>query len=135
MMGSVTRRFVAICVAAVLAVGCSPSHDKASVITGFIEPCVGTALRRPPYAAGTVTALRGVHRLRRIGPGEQQVVLPTDVIARQHVAKNQRYRFVLSPGRYVLTATYDESGAGRTFVDLNVPAGARMRTDLPNLCK
>ena len=29
------------------------------------------------------------------GPGEQQVVLPTDVVARQHVAQNQRYRFVL----------------------------------------
>lgn len=112
----------------------SSTHAESSVVTGFIEPCVGIALHRPPYAAGTVTALRGVERLRPIRPGEQQVVLPTDVIARQHVAQNQQYRFELSPGRYVLAATYD-NGGGRTFIDVNVRAGVRMHTNLPSFCK
>jgi hypothetical protein len=136
-MGYMARRFVSVCVAAVVVAGCSSSstHAKSSVVTGFIEPCIGSARYRPPYAAGTVTALRGVERLRSIRKGEQQVVLPSDVIARQHVAENQRYRFVLPPGRYVLAATYDVSGDGRTFVDLNVPTGARMQTNLPNHCK
>ena len=133
------RGFVAICVA-VLLVGCSSSsrHAETSVVTGFIEPCVGA--RRsgpnpaPPYPAGTVTALRGVERLVRVGPGEQRVVLPTDVTARQHVIENQRYQFELSPGRYVLAATYDE-GNMRSFLDLTVPADAQLHANLPNLCK
>jgi hypothetical protein len=137
-MGYVKGGFVAICVA-VLAVGCSSSstHAESSVVTGFIEPCIGItphrAPNRAPYSAGTVTALRGVERLVPVGPGEQHVVLPTDVTARQHVIQNQRYRFRLSPGRYVLTADYDHGG--RTFLALYVPAGAQLHTNLPNLCK
>jgi hypothetical protein len=112
----------------------SSTHTESGVVTGFIEPCVGLALHRPSYAAGTVTALRGVEHRRPIGQGEEQLVLPTDVVARQHVAQNQRYQFELSPGRYVLAATYDV-GNMRSFIDVNVRAGERMHINLPNLCK
>ena len=35
---------------------------------------------------------------------------------------------------YVLTATYDDGGS-RTFIDVNVRAGAQMHINLPDLCK
>lgn len=104
-------------------------------MTGFIEPCVGVSSHRMPYAAGTVVALRGVERLRPIRAGEEQVVLPTAVAARQHVNQNQRFRFVLAPGPYVLVATYAESGAGRTFLDLRVTSGATVQQNLRDICK
>jgi len=138
MMGYMRRQLLAVCVA-VLAAGCSSSstHADSSVVTGFIEPCTGiTPYHAPnpvPYPAGTVTALRGTERLVPVGPGEQHVVLPTHITARQHVIQNQRYRLRLPPGRYVLTADYDHGG--RTFLDLNVSAGAQLHTNLPNLCK
>ena len=113
----------------------STTRAASSVVTGFIEPCVGIALRPLPYAAGTVTALRGVERLRPIGPGEQQVVLPTDVVARQHVDQNEPYRFELSPGRYVLVATYDDGGNVQPFAAVNVRAGVQVHTNLSPGCR
>jgi uncharacterized membrane protein len=82
-----------------------------------------------------VVALRGVERLRPIRPGEQKVILPTDVVARQHVNENGRYQFELAPGRYVLAATYDAGSAGRTFLDVSVPSGAMLQRNLPDVCR
>ena len=113
----------------------STPHTKSSVVTGFIEPCVGKIRRTLTYAAGTVVALRGVERLRPVRPGEQKVILPTDVVARQHVNENGRYRFELAPGRYVLAATYDAGFAGRTFLDVSVPSGATLQRNLPDVCR
>lgn len=110
----------------------------AGFVTGFIEPCVGIGVPHGstlPFAAGTVTVLRGVERLRPVGPGEQQVILPTVVVARQHVNKDQAFHFVLAPGRYVVVGIYDEPGAGRTLFDVTVPPRMTLHHNLPDLCK
>lgn len=94
-------------------------------------------MRRFPFAAGTVTALHGVERLQQTGPGAYRTVFPTDVAARQHVNKDQAFRFVLGPGRYVVTGTYD--GYGRIpqmSFDVTVPPiGATLHENLRSFCK
>jgi hypothetical protein len=102
-------------------------------ITGYIDPCEGTNAGLP-YAAGTVTALRGRETWKPDGPGTWRLQLPATVAARQHVAENHHYYFHLAPGQYVLVARYDRGNA-MSFLDVSVAAGRVLHRDLPNLCK
>ncbi|MGO9875423.1 MAG: hypothetical protein ACLPVY_16660 [Acidimicrobiia bacterium] len=104
-------------------------------MTGFIEPCVGIARGRLPFAAGTVSASRGVERTQRVSPDGYRTVLPTDVGACQHVNENQAFRFVLAPGRYVVTGIYDRGGRPQTFFDVTVLPRMTVHRNLPDLCK
>lgn len=127
---------VCICIGVVLVVGCSSAKSGATgAVTGFIEPCVGTASHRVPSAAGTVIASRGVGRLQPVTGGEPQIAPNNNVAARQHVNKNQAYRLVLAPGPYVLTASYDESGVPETFFAVTVAPGATLHRNLGTTCK
>ena len=104
-------------------------------VTGYIDPCegilIGTGL---PYAAGTVTALRGRETWKPGGDGTYRLQLPPTVAARQHIAQNRKFYFDLAPGRYVLVARYDRGNA-MTFLDVSIVAGRVLHRDLPNLCK
>ncbi len=102
-------------------------------ITGYIDPCEGTNVGLP-YAAGTVTALRGRETWKPDGPGTWRLQLPATVAARQHVAENHQYYFDLAPGQYVLVARYDRGNA-MSFLDVSIAAGRVLHRDLPNLCK
>jgi len=138
------RRVFGACVvsAALVVTGCSSgksSVTRTGVVTGFIEPCVGVPLighrqHPPPYAAGTVTARRGVEGVRPV-PGGDVPSIPTDVVARQQVGKNQPFRFVLTPGTYVLAATFDGSGIPQTFLQTTLPPGVTLHRNLPNVCR
>ena len=48
-----------------------------------------------PYAAGTVTALRGRETWKPDGPGTWRLQLPATVAARQHVAEDHQYSLIL----------------------------------------
>jgi hypothetical protein len=115
-------------------------------VTGYIDPCEGMgigmryAARTLPYAAGTVTALRGSQTWKLVR-GESnatyqtyRLVLPAAVAARQHVSQNRRFSFELPPGDYVLVGRYDD-GSGTTYLDVTIAAGRVLHRDLPNLCK
>jgi hypothetical protein len=86
-----------------------------------------------PYAAGTVTALRGRETWKPDGPGTSRLQLPATVAARQHVGENQRFSFDLAPGQYVLVARY-QNGNAMSFLDVSIAAGRVLHRDLPNLC-
>jgi hypothetical protein len=102
-------------------------------VTGYIDPCEGVNVGLP-YAAGTVTALRGRETWKPDGPGTWRLQLPATVAARQHVAEDHQYSFDLAPGQYVLVARY-ERGNAMTFLDVSIAAGRVLHRDLPNLCK
>jgi hypothetical protein len=103
-------------------------------VTGYIDPCEGIPIARSPYAAGTVTALRGRETWKPAGHGTWRPQLPAAVAARQHVGENQKFYFDLPPGRYVLVARYDRGNA-TTLLDVSIAAGRVLHRDLPNLCK
>lgn len=102
-------------------------------VTGYIDPCEGinTGL---PYAAGTVTALRGQATWEPAGDRTYRLQLPATVAARQHVGQNRKFYFHLAPGRYVIVARYDRGNA-MTFLDVSIVAGRVLHRDLPNVCK
>jgi hypothetical protein len=102
-------------------------------ITGYIDPCEGINVGLP-YAAGTVTALRGRETWKPDGPGTWRLQLPATVVARQRVAENHQYYFDLGPGQYVLAARYDRGNA-MSFLDVSIAAGRVLHRDLPNQCK
>lgn len=130
------RRIVGALITAAIAVGCSGSA-KSGVVTGYIAPCigaVGSGSAVPPYAAGTVTALRGKTQLRKVADGYQEV-LPTAVARRTHVKTNEAFRLKLAPGDYVLVGAYDQPGAGTTLLSVTVRDGETLRRNLPDSCK
>jgi hypothetical protein len=125
-----------VCVSVLVFAGCS-STSKDSAVTGYIEPCVGARIvgaSALPHAAGTVTALRGRERLRKVADGFQQV-LPTSVAARVHVDENQPFRLKLAAGDYVLVGSYDDRGSGTTYLSLTLPRHTTLHRNLPNICK
>jgi hypothetical protein len=103
-------------------------------VTGFIEPCEGLPIPAAPYAAGTVTAIQGEQTYRQIAPGAYQMVLPTTIVARQRVGRNQRFDLDLSPGHYVLVAKYDGPGNASSFLDVQITVGTTFEVNMPNLC-
>jgi hypothetical protein len=109
-----------------------PLTARTGGVTGYIDPCeaISTGL---PYAAGTVTALRGQETWEPAGDGTYRLQLPATVAARQHVGQNQKFYFDLAPGRYVLVARYDR-GIAMTFLDVSIVAGRVLHRDLPDLC-
>lgn len=116
--------------------GCS-GESKTSVVTGYIEPCVGSVARgarTPPYAAGTVTALRGKTGLRKVADGYQEV-LPTSVARRVHVNENQPFQLQLPPGDYVIVGAYDDHDSGTTSLSLTLAPRTTLHRNLPDICK
>lgn len=82
-------------------------HSRA-VVTGGIAWCDGLGVDHDPqhrYMAGTVTVLKGQIRVSR-SPGKNGMTIPTQVIDRETVARNRKYRFELPPGHYVLSAHF-----------------------------
>jgi len=106
---------------------------RVGMVAGYIDPCEGV-ITGLPYAAGTVTALRGRETWKPDGQGTYRLQLPVSVAARQHVGQNQRFQFDLTPGRYVLVARYDRGNA-MSFLDVSITAGRLLHEDLPNQCK
>lgn len=111
----------------------APLTAHTGEVTGYIDPCEGVNVGLP-YAAGTVTALRGTETWKPDGPGTWRLQFPADVAARQHIGENQEFNFDLAPGRYVLVARYDRGNA-MSFLDVSIAAGRILHRDLPNLCK
>lgn len=109
-------------------------------VTGYIDPCEGIDIGLP-YAAGTVTALRGRQTWKLVASESNRtyqtyrLVLPAAVAAREHVSQNQTFSFDLAPGRYVLVGRYDDGGGGATYADVTIAAGTVLHRDLPDLCK
>jgi hypothetical protein len=102
-------------------------------VTGYIDPCEGINIGLP-YAAGTVTALRGQQTWEPVGDGTYRLQLPPTVVARQRVGENQKFYFDLAAGRYVIVARYD-TGNVMTFLDVSIVVGRVLHRDLPNVCK
>jgi hypothetical protein len=101
-------------------------------VTGYIDPCEALTAGLP-YAAGTVTALRGQETWEPAGDGTYRLQLPATVAARQHVGQNRKFYFDLAPGRYVIVARYDRDNA-MTFLDVSIVAGRVLHQDLPDVC-
>jgi hypothetical protein len=133
-MKSVWRTAPLILAVLVAATACS-SSSKSTVVTGYIEPCVGAATHAEPHAAGTVTALRGTERLVRVSADELRTVLPKEVVARTHTSGIKPFELRLPPGDYVLVGTYDAFPTTTTRLSLRVPPSTTLQRDLPNLCK
>jgi len=111
----------------------APRPARTGGVTGYIDPCEGLPIQGLPYAAGTVTALRGRETWKPDGPGTSRLQLPATVAARQHVGETQRFTFDLAPGQNVLVARY-QNGNAMSFLDVSIAAGRVLHRDLPNLC-
>lgn len=106
-----------------------------AVVIGGIDRCdaIGTKVG-PRYMAGTVTVLRGPVMRPRKNHGDFTNTLPRDVVAKQTVATNGTYRFVLAPGRYVLIAHFPPPANYAPLTQIRIEAGAWARVDIPNEC-
>ena len=71
---------------------------------------------------------------RPSSPGVQQLVFPEHVVAEQHVTTNGSFRFVLSPGSYVLRAHYATAGSVTPFKEVVLGPGTIVTADIPNMC-
>ncbi|MGH2447486.1 MAG: hypothetical protein ACRDFS_02625, partial [Chloroflexota bacterium] len=106
------------------------------VIVGGISPCVGLPIYHGPrYAAGVVTVFRGRIRREHMRSGGYRWSYPTHVVARQRVRTNGTYRFVLSPGWYVLEARYLRPSNMHPFTRVKLHRGAIVHRGIPDLCK
>jgi uncharacterized membrane protein len=81
-----------------------------------------------------VDVLQGQLTWRTTSPGNQQVVYPTSVVGEQSVTTNGSYRFVLSPGNYVLRAHYASSVNFTPWKQIVLMSGATVKADIPNMC-
>lgn len=113
----------------------APLPARTGAVTGFIDPCEGIAIPGAPFAAGTVVVLRGKQTSRETAPGVYQVVLPSAVVGREHVGKDQPFDFELAPGSYVLVATFDTGGNARGMLDVHITGGTVLQQNIPNACK
>ncbi len=108
------------------------------IVTGGIVPCSGLPPSMvhglPRYAAGTVAVLQGKLRWEKWSNGVRHLIFPRHVVAKATVKVNQKYRFLLGPGPYVLTARLPRSNV-RPFVQIDVPEGKDMHVNIPNMCK
>ncbi len=135
-MGLVRRALSLAACLGCLVVGCTHVSNSGT-LTGFIDPCVGaiaTGRPMPPYAAGTVVALRGDVQLRKV-PGGEQELLPTSVASRVHVDEGHAFRLRLSPGRYVVVGYLDNSGDTRVTLPVTIARGESLHRNLPTSCK
>jgi hypothetical protein len=106
-----------------------------AVVTGGIIPCAGIPDPNGPYyAAGTVTVLGGQVTWQNNGQGYLADVLPTRVVARERVAMNGTYLFVLEPGQYVLEAQFPPPSNVLPYTVVTVSAGDNLSVDIPNMC-
>jgi hypothetical protein len=114
----------------------SPPPPGQAILIGGITPCQGLPIPNGPrYSAGVVDVLKGQVTWRTTAPGTQQAVFPESVVAEQRVATNGSYRFVLSPGSYVLRAHYNATPANSTpWMQVILVSGTTVRADIPNSC-
>ena len=106
------------------------------LVVGGIDACFGVPPRRNPgFVAGTVTVLRGTVTTVPESGGITKLVLPTEQVASSPVAAHHRYRFVLTPGAYVLRAKYSGITSNmEPWVSVTAVAGRLTRQDIPNEC-
>ena len=103
--------------------------QTSSVVTGFIEPCLGRG-KLVPTAAGTVTVYHLSPTSTEPSPR------PSEFVGREHVKKDQPYRFSLAPGNYyTLKVTFDDSTV-RTppLAIFKAVPGATLHFNTGNLC-
>jgi hypothetical protein len=128
---------------ALLTIGCNASPPPSAtprvptdqaIVSGGILPCKALPVSGGPrFAAGFVEVLKGQMTSRPSSPGIQQLVFPELVVTEQHVATNGSYRFVLSPGSYVLRAHYSTPGI-TPFKEVVLAPGSAVTADIPNMC-
>ena len=87
----------------------------------------------PGYAAGTVVVLRGTVTWKPVSTGVTKSVFPTETVTAAVTPKGDEYRFILSPGPYVLVAYY-ATPAPMSWVSVSVAAGHTTRQDIPDRC-
>jgi hypothetical protein len=112
------------------------SPRSVGTAVGHIDACSG--LPEPTrYVGGTVVALRGRIRYRRLTEGVSKEVLPTDVVARQIVPAGREYHFTLPPGSYIIDLRLYEHHRSNvdTHVSVLVRSQQTVHADLPNNCK
>lgn len=117
--------------------GCSaasPLPGRDGQVVGGIAACTGAReLHRPGFVAGTVRVLRGTVSETPTQANGDTTVLPTDQVASAHVAKLQKYRFTLKPGRYVLVAHYARSNIV-SWVAVLIRTGKVTNQSIPTPC-
>jgi len=111
-----------------------PAGD--GLVVGGIDVCNALGIRTiHGFMAGTVKVLRDTVTLVPEPGGTTKQVLPSDQVASSTVAKNQKYRFTLPNGSYVLSVKYGGPGAYAPFVAVVVRPGRVSKQNIPNLCK
>jgi ribose/xylose/arabinose/galactoside ABC-type transport system permease subunit len=110
-----------------------PAAIHTGAVTGHLAACTGLPVK--VITPGAVTVLRGTVTWKLVSPGTWRLVLPTEVVASEHISNNydQMFRFALPPGKYVLVGRYD-GGNAFTSDDVSVSAGKVIREDLPDVC-
>ena len=112
----------------------SPLPRRDGQVVGGIAACTGAReLHRPGFAAGTVRVLRGIVAETRTQSNGNTAVLPMDQVTSAYVAKLQKYRFALKPGRYVLVAHYAKS-KNVSWVSVVVRSGRVTNHSIPSPC-
>jgi hypothetical protein len=76
------------------------------VVIGQISPCYGMDYRPnpppPAHPAGTVVVLRGPVTWMPTGAGGFTLHLPTETVTAESIPADGQFRFILSPGPYVI---------------------------------
>lgn len=111
-----------------------PAGD--GVVVGGIKPCYGIydAAADRGFWAGEALVYRGTVSTVPDGSGITRNILPTDLVTKQKVSRDQRYRFVLRPGRYVLVGHYARPSDVFPWVEVEVTAGTVTGQNIPNEC-
>jgi len=103
-------------------------------VWGHIQRC--SALSEPmSYVGGSVVALRGVVRWRKVSKLVWKRLLPTDVVGREQVPAGGEYRFTLPAGDYVIDLPHYIGGNVGTLISVVIRAGRTIHADLPNDCR
>jgi len=108
------RVVVAAVVLGVCVAGCSPGPAADGVLTGRAAACVGPGGMKPP---ARVDVFRGGR-----------------LVATEVVPGGGIYRFVLAPGRYMVSNT-GVPEPGRPQQAASVAVGSTVHIDIPDLCK
>lgn len=103
------------------------------VVVGQITPWYGDTrnlpTQPPAHPAGTVVVLRGTDSWVPTGAGGVSPKLPTETVTAESIPAGGQYRFILSPGSYVIEVTepfWD-------YFDVSVVAGQTIDTkDVPH---
>lgn len=113
----------------------TPPGAAVAVIIGGVQPCQGIIPPSGPrYAEATVSLLRGKTSQQPAGQGMTRTVMPATLVARVPVGANQQYHLVVSPGDYVIQATFPPPSNVAPGASVSVHTGETARKDVPNMC-